>query len=259
MASNFWLAAVKMINKMLIKDKINIEVDLPVFNEQDCLQKNAERLIDFLKSSDFNYSWRIVIIDNGSTDNTLAIAEQLKERYPEVDYLKLTQKGRGRALCQAWLKSQADIVSYMDIDLATDLAAFPALIDVVANQGFDLATGSRMMKESKVKRSFKREVLSRGYIFLLRHFLHVNFLDAQCGFKALNRKVIENILPQVLDQQWFFDSELLIKCQRYGYRIKEIPIQWTEDKGSKVEIFKTVGNYIFSVLRLKKEFKNYEK
>lgn len=241
------------MNNMAKKDELIVEIDLPVYNEANCLAMSVKKLRHFLQTNNFAYSWQIVIVDNGSTDNTIEIAKELKEQYPEVDYFCLKQKGRGRALREAWFRSKADIVSYMDADLATDLGAFPLLIEAVLIDGFDIATGSRLIKGSFVKRSLKREFLSRCYILLLKCFLRISFRDAQCGFKALNRTVIENVLPKVLDQEWFFDSELLFKCQKYGYKIKEIPVHWIEGKSSKVEILKTIKNYLSSIIRLKKE------
>lgn len=239
---------------MIDSNKIKIEIDIPVYNEEACLEKNINKLIAFLKSNNFAFTYKIVIIDNGSTDKTANIALGLENRYPEIEYLKINQRGRGRALKSAWQLSSADIVSYMDVDLSTNLKSFNELINLVSGGGYDIVTGSRMLPESKVRRSIKRELISRGYIFCLKNFLKVSFDDAQCGFKALNRKVIANILPQVIDQEWFFDSELLFRCQQANYKIKEIPIEWLEDKNSKVKIIPTTINYLSSLKRLKKEF-----
>lgn len=234
--------------------KIKVEIDLPVYNEDNCLEANAIKLINYLKDNNFNFNYKIVIIDNASTDNTKSISLLLKTKYPEVDYIRINTKGRGRALREAWERSDADIVSYMDIDLSTNLESLDKLITTVAGGNYDLATGSRMLKDSKIKRSFKRELISRCYVLCLKYFLKVSFDDAQCGFKAINRKVINNILPKVLDQEWFFDSELLFRCQKASYKIKELPIEWIEDGNSKVKIIPTSLNYLSGLMRLKKEF-----
>ncbi len=235
-------------------NKLKLEINLPVLNEEAQLRKSVVVLREFVKKRMPDYDSRIVVVDNGSTDKTNQICKELKQEYPDVDFIRLEQRGRGRALRKAWTESTADICSYMDIDLSTGLDAFPKLIDAIGKKGYDIATGSRLMKGAKIKRSIKREILSRGYVFLLKHFLGVAFRDAQCGFKAVNRKVITEVVPHVLDQEWFFDSELLFKCQRWGYKIKEIPVTWIEDPGSTVKLYKTVKNYILSILRLKLEF-----
>ncbi|MFB0564497.1 MAG: glycosyltransferase [Candidatus Aminicenantaceae bacterium] len=234
--------------------KIKIEVDLPVLNEEKQLKPNVEKVRQFLKKNMSEYEWQIVIVDNGSNDRTHTICKKLKKQYKDVDFIRLPKRGRGRALRKAWTESNSDICSYMDIDLSTDLRAYPKLINAIVKKKYDIATGSRLMKGAKIKRSIKREILSRGYIFLLKNFLGFTFKDAQCGFKAVNRKVIKEVLPHVLDQEWFFDSELLFKCQKWGYRIKEIPVRWVEDPDSKVKLYQTVKNYLLSILRIKLEF-----
>lgn len=233
---------------------IKIEVNLPVLNEEKVLRKSVETLRKFLHDKMNEYECTIVIVDNGSNDKTNKICKQLKKEYNDVDFIRLEQRGRGRALRRAWMQSKADICSYMDVDLSTDLKAFPQLIDAIAKKGYDISTGSRLMKGAKIKRSIKREILSRGYVFLLKLFLGIAFRDAQCGFKAVNRRVITEVVPHVLDQEWFFDSELLFKCQRQGFKIKEIPIKWVEDPDSRVKFYKTIKNYILSILRIKLEF-----
>jgi len=235
------------------RNKIKVEVDLPVLNEERVIEKSVTTLVDFLKKN-CPYRWNIVVVDNGSSDRTPEIAKMLSRKFKEVSYLRLEKRGRGRALRTAWQKSNADICSYMDVDLSTDLNAFMPLINAIALEGNDIATGSRLIKGAKIKRSFKRELLSRVYVLMLKSVLGIEFRDAQCGFKAVSRKVINDVLPLVLDQEWFFDSELLFKAQRYNYKIKEIPVTWVEDKDSRVRIYKTSKNYILSICRLRFEF-----
>lgn len=227
-------------------------VTLPVYNEQEQLESSTLKVLDVCKR---NYKdFEILIADNASTDATLDIAKKLAKRYKQVKYIHLPQKGRGRALKAAWQSTDADIMCYMDIDLSTDLKHLKQLTDAI-EQGYDIAFGSRHMKESELERSFKRDVLSKGYNFLLKLFLSVDFKDAQCGFKAINKKVAVELLPKIADNEWFFDTELLVKGQRFGYKLKEIPVKWTEDKGSTVKIWKTVSNYMKNIFRLKKELK----
>lgn len=236
-----------------MKKGITIEVNLPVLNEERVLRNSVTTLVDFLKKN-CPYKWNIVIIDNGSTDKTLEIAKQISKEFKEVSFLRLEKRGRGRALRTAWQNSDADICSYMDIDLSTDINDLMPLINAIALEGYDISTGCRLMAGAKIKRSFKRELLSRGYVFLLKMVLGIKFRDAQCGFKAVNRMIINEVLPAVLDQEWFFDSELLFKSQKYGYKIKEIPVGWVEDPDSRVRLYKTTKNYLLSILRLRFEF-----
>jgi len=140
----------------------------------------------------------------------------------------------------------------MDVDLSTDLKHLPDLITAIGDQGYDVATGSRLMRQSQTTRSWKREVISRIYNLFVKAVLFTRFSDAQCGFKAVSRKAVEHIIPQVADQSWFFDTELLVLAEKQGYRIKDIPVVWLEDDDSRVKIFKTGWDDIKGVCRVRK-------
>lgn len=236
-----------------LKKNILIDIVIPVYNEEDQLEENIKKLNNFLIKN-FKYNYKITIADNASTDNTLNIAKKLSKKYAHIGFITLDKKGRGIALRKAWNDSKADIVSYMDVDISTNLEAFLPMIDALVIDGYDVAVGSRLIEGSKIQRSLKREILSRFYNLLLRYFLGIKFKDAQCGFKSITKKVVDEIIPQVKDNEWFFDSELLFKAEREGLRIKEIPVIWIEDRNSKVKLFKTVLNYLGSILRLRFEF-----
>ena len=228
----------------------SVDIILPVYNGQEDLEKSVDTIIKFFKSIKFPYKWNIIISDNASTDNTPKIARALAKKYSQVHHLRLTQKGRGIAVRTAWMQSKADIVSFMDVDLAVDLEAFPRLINEVAH-GADICIGSRFLKESKVKRSLKREILSRSYNTILKILFQNKFSDAQCGFKAFNTNTVKNVLLEVKDNEWFFDTELLVKAERAGYKIKEIPFVWTEGPSTTVKLMKTS----FRLLRKAVEFR----
>ena len=232
--------------------KATVDIVVPVYNEEKILEKSISTLTDFLKKN-FKHDWQIIIADNASIDKTLEIANNLSKKYKKVKVLHLDQKGRGRALRAAWTQSKADSVSYMDVDLSTDLTFFPLMVDSLL-QGYDVATGSRLMKGAEIKRSLKREILSRGYNVLVRLILGVNYKDSQCGFKAVTREIVDKIVPEVKDNAWFFDSELLFRAHKRGYKIKEIPVKWIEDEDSRVKIVNTVTNYLKSIAVLRLEY-----
>ena len=230
----------------------SIDIMVPVYNEEKCLAENIEKLRQFLIESMSSYDYRIVIVDSGSIDGTLAQARALSTLHPEVTLMHLDVKGRGYALREAWRKSSADIVSYMDVDLSTELSDFPRLVSAIAQDGYDIAIGSRLISGCRVKRSFKRTSLSRSYNLLIRAMFRTTFRDAQCGFKALRREVTDKLIPLVKDEAWFFDTELLILAEKRGYRIKEIPVTWTEDVTSTVNIPQTVAQDIRGLVRLRR-------
>jgi hypothetical protein len=164
----------------------------------------------------------------------------------------LSRAGRGGALRAAWSRSDADVVGYTDVDLSTSLNEFPRLFGALVNDGFDVAVGSRLAPSARTTRSFRRQVLSRGYNVLLKLVLGVGFSDAQTGFKALTREVVEKVLPLVKDDHWFLDTELLVLAERLGYRVADLPITWVEDDDSRVKIVSTVWEDLKGVYRLKR-------
>jgi glycosyltransferase involved in cell wall biosynthesis len=230
-----------------------VNITIPVYNEENAIVNCIEVLREFLQNN-VNFKWTIVIADNASTDATLNVARELAQKYPDVTYCHIDLKGRGRALRKVWLESTADIVSYMDVDLSTGLTAFPPLIASISSGKYDIAIGSRLMRGSHVKRSAKREITSRGYNLMIKSMFFSRFHDAQCGFKAVSRKAVQEIVPLIQNQKWFFDTELLIIGERKGYRIKEIPVEWTEDLGTTVNITNTVVEDVKGLVRLRFHF-----
>ena len=231
---------------------LTVDIVIPVLNEAHVLEKSVRTVRDFLQRN-LAYRSHIVIVDNGSTDGTQKVAQELSDKFAEVRFLHLLQRGRGRALRHAWLQSKSDIVCYMDVDLSTDLRHLPELLGAIANEGYDIAIGSRLMKGANTKRSLKREVISRIYNIIVKSVLATRFSDAQCGFKAVSRKAVEHIVPQIEDQSWFFDTEMLVLAEKQGYRVKDVPVLWIEDDDSRVKILRTGWDDIKGVLRLRRQ------
>lgn len=228
-----------------------VDLVIPVYNEAHVLEASVGTVRAFLRERLTPHRWRIVVADNASTDATLAVAQRLAEADPEeVGYLHLDLKGRGRALKAAWLSSGADILSYMDVDLSTDLEAYPLLVQHIIN-GYDIVIGSRLLRGSRTARSPKREVISRAYNLLIKlsHFSRVS--DAQCGFKAISRAAAQALVPLVENNEWFFDTELLLLAEKRGFTIKEVPVTWVEDPDTRVNVVKTAMEDIRGLVRLR--------
>jgi putative flippase GtrA len=230
-----------------------LDVVIPVHNEEADLEPCVRRLHAYL-SIGFPYSFRITIVDNGSTDGTLPIAYALQAEVPAVRAVHLDQKGRGRALRTAWSRSDAAVLAYMDVDLSTDLAALLPLIAPLVSGHSDLAIGSRLSHGSRVVRGVKRELISRSYNLILRGTLAARFSDAQCGFKAVRADIAGELLPLVEDDGWFFDTELLVLAERAGLRIHEVPVDWVDDPTSTVDVLATARADLHGVLRLARGF-----
>ena len=226
-----------------------VEIVVPVYNEEAALRRSIRRLHDFLSAS-FPFTWRIVIADNASTDATPAIARALGRELRGVSHLRLDEKGRGRALRAAWSASQAEVVAYMDVDLSTDLRALLPLVAPLLSGHSDVAIGTRLASGARVVRGPKRELISRSYNVILRTALRARFSDAQCGFKAVRRAALPGLLSEVRDNAWFFDTELLVLAQRRGLRIHEVPVDWVDDPDSRVAIVRTAVDDLRGVARL---------
>ena len=232
-----------------------LDVVIPVYNEQDGLERSVRRLHAHLATT-FPYPFHITVADNASTDETLRIANRLARQYPEVSVVHLDEKGRGRALREAWSASEAPVLAYMDVDLSTDLAALLPLVAPLISGHSDVAIGTRLSPGSRVVRGFKREFISRCYNLLLRGSLAARFSDAQCGFKAIRKDVADRLLPLVEDTGWFFDTELLVLAQRAGLRIHEVPVDWIDDPDSRVDIVATAVADLKGVWRMARSSAN---
>jgi len=226
-----------------------LEVVVPVYNEEHDLEPNVRRLRYYLDES-FPFDSLVTIADNASTDGTWAIASRLAAEVPGVGALHLDAKGRGRALRAAWLRSEADVVAYMDVDLSTDLKALLPLVAPLVSGHSDVSIGSRLAPGAHVVRGLKREAISRAYNVILRVALHKRFSDAQCGFKALRAADARVLVRAVEDDEWFFDTELLVVAERNGLRIHEVAVDWSDDPDSRVDIVRTALADLKGVRRL---------
>jgi glycosyltransferase involved in cell wall biosynthesis len=226
-----------------------VDIVIPVYNEADDLERCVRRLHRYL-TSEFPVAARITIADNASTDATWSIASGLAAELPVVRAVRLPDKGRGGALRAAWGSSDAAVLAYMDVDLSTDLAALLPLVAPLLSGHSDIAIGTRLSHSAQVVRGPKRELISRGYNALLHATLRTRFSDAQCGFKAIRRDRATSLLPLVADTGWFFDTELLVHAERAGLRIHEVPVDWTDDPDSRVDIVATALADLKGIARL---------
>ena len=236
-------------NRARLLPPVQVDIVVPVYNEQAGLERSIRRLHRFL-DAEFPFTWRIVIADNASTDDTPAIARVLARKLGGVQVLRLERKGRGRALRAAWSASDARVVAYMDVDLSTDLRALLPLVAPLLSGHSDLAIGTRLARGARVVRGPKRELISRAYNAILHTALRARFSDAQCGFKAVRREALPPLLAEVRDDAWFFDTELLVLAQRRGLRIHEVPVDWIDDPDSRVAILRTALDDLRGVARL---------
>ena len=217
---------------------MSIEVSLvfPAYNEAKGIGRAVESaLVELRKVAP---SFEIIIAEDGSSDGTDAEAHRLAAVYPEVRHLHSAERlGRGKALNKAFKESRGSILVYMDVDLASDITQLGTLIDSIRG-GADVATGSRMLPGSRVKRSFRRKFASWWYNALIRLLFRTPVHDHQCGFKAFKKASLIGYLDEVEDTHWFWDTEVLIRAAKRGLCIVEIPVEWFEGPGTKVKILR---------------------
>lgn len=215
--------------------RIKVSVALPAHNEAGILEPAVMEIIKILNK--YSEAYEIVIAEDGSTDGTDKKADELSKRSPTVRHLHSKKRlGRGKALKNAFQQSSGEILIYMDVDLATDVRQLKELIESIGKEGYDFATGSRLLPESKVERSGTRNITSIIYNFMVRAVLGSKVKDHQCGFKAFRREPLLQLLEEVEASHWFWDTELLVRAHRRGFRIKEIPVLWKSGRETKVRL-----------------------
>jgi putative flippase GtrA len=230
-----------------------VDITIPVYNEEKVLAQSVATLHAYLDAH-FPLTWRITIVDNGSTDATIRVATELAQLHPEVRVIHLDEKGRGLALRSAWSQSDAEVVAYMDVDLSTRLEALLPLVAPLVTGHSDLAIGSRLAPGATVARGPRREIISRTYNVILRVVFANRFRDAQCGFKAIRTELARRILPVVEDNGWFFDTELLLVAEHNGLRVHEVPVDWVDDPDSRVDVSRTARDDLKGVVRVARSF-----
>jgi ubiquinone/menaquinone biosynthesis C-methylase UbiE len=229
--------------------RTSVDITIPVLNEEGSIVSTLTTLAAHL-DSECPYDWRITVADNGSTDQTFELATGFAAAGTRTRVLRLEERGRGRALKQAWSTSTADIVAYMDVDLSTGLESLRPLLDPVVDGRCEVSIGSRLAPGAEIARTLQREVISRTYNVLARAFLHYGIVDAQCGFKAIRASLARDLIPKIVDNGWFFDTELLALAYRSGARINEVPVRWIEDHDSRVKIVNTATDDLKGIWRL---------
>lgn len=233
---------------------MKIDLVIPVLNEEAQLEASVRRLLA-PGIAGWPEDVRIIIVDNGSTDGTAEVARRLAREVMAVSHQRLEERGRGRALKTSWLRSEADVLAYMDVDLSTGLESFPKLIAPLAEGRADVAIGCRLHPQANVVRGWKREFISRSYNRLAHGMTGTRMRDLQCGFKAITRPAAQRLLPLVEDTGWFFDTELLLLAEHFGFRIHEQPVSWMDDPDSRVRFFRTAWEDLKGLLRMRRSLR----
>lgn len=228
----------------------------PVLNERLRLESGVVRTVEYLESIGFR-DYEIIIVDNGSEDETPLIAQGLCERYEAVKYERTSVRGVGAAFRRGVEKSDGEIVGYMDIDLSTNIRHLGEAIRIFKDRPeVAYINGSRFARESDTKgRKWYRRITSQGLLILLKLFLRMKSTDAICGFTFLRRETALSLVEGCSqDNGWFYMIEFLLRAEKRGVNILDYPVEWQEDYNTTVKIFRTVINYMAQIARLFREF-----
>lgn len=211
--------------------KIVFSLVIPAYNEEKHLEEAVKAAIHSLEGVDYE----IIIAEDGSTDHTPRVAAELARKFAFVRHLHFDNKlGRGAALCNAFAKARGKFVGYMDADLATNPKHLKQLLEELKDN--DVVVGSRYLKESESKRGKARLALSSGFNALVQALLGSRVRDHQCGFKAFRKSEALQLCSRAREKHWFWDTEVLVLAQRKKMRVKEIPVEWSEDKKGETKI-----------------------
>lgn len=231
-----------------------IEITIPVLNEEASLAGQIRKAHDFIEKNLRDIGlFTIIIADNGSTDNTQKIAESLAGEMQAVRYLRMEDRGVGRALKNSWVQSSADIVGYFDLDLATDLRYLRPALEALTSKKAEIVTGSRLAEGAKViGRKSLRSLTSICFNYLVKTMFNTAFSDGMCGFKFMQRSILEKLMAiGAKSDGWFFATEILVSGEYLGYRVMDLPVTWTDDPKSKVKIIKLTIEYLKAMLSLR--------
>lgn len=240
---------------------MSINILFPVLNERLRLQNGIERTMEYLQQN-VSIPYQLTILDNGSEDETPEIGKELARKYPEVSYVRVGERGVGVAFRKGIQLNESSIVGYMDIDLSTDIKYLGRTIKLFQkNPKLEYVNGSRFSKESDTRgRKWYRKITSMGLVFLLKVIFHMKATDAVCGFTFLRKEAAERLVRACgNDNGWFYTIEFLLRAERMGVVIYDMPVEWQEDYNTTVKIWKTIKNYLVQINRLRREFKREER
>jgi glycosyltransferase involved in cell wall biosynthesis len=243
---------------------MKVDFCLPIRNEAQVLEANLLKLLVYLEALNLKYDWKITGAVNGSHDNSLAILQKFKAKFPDkIDYLEIAVSGKGRAIKACWGQSEADILAFMDADLAVSLESVNQLIDPILAGQTDLVIGSRFMIGASAERSWQRGLVSKSYALFSQIVLRHNKGDLQCGFKSISRQAYQKIVKFLNDDFWFLDTELVVVAGLAGLKIKEIPVAWQENRHgqnkSNVHILQDGWAFVVKILMFRRQLPKIKK
>ena len=239
---------------------MKINIVFPVLDEEKRLEKGiaaTEAFVEAYLERHKNIEIIITIVDNGSTDNTLSIIHALAEKYSNIQFISLKEKGFGLAFRKAVEENESDIIGYVDVDLSTDITYLTKVVrGFLRHEDISIIKGNRLSRKSHVNgRKPLRNITSVGLDMLIKLVFGVRVSDTMEGFQFFRKECIDELVKISSDDNgWFYCAELLIRAEKAGYRIAELPVIWNDDYNTKVNVIRLIRNYLTRIAWLKLSF-----
>jgi dolichyl-phosphate beta-glucosyltransferase len=219
--------------------KPDISIVVPAFDEDERLGVSIERILAYVREN--NLAAELVVVDDGSSDQTAETARECASKYPECSTTVIRyeeNRGKGFAVKTGLLNAEADIAIFSDADLSTPIEELPKLIDPIRSGQYDVTLGSRALDRSLIgeRQPWRREQGGRVINFVIRKMTGLDFADTQCGFKAFNMVKFRPLLDLMTIDRFGFDVEFLYVAKYHGLKLAEIPVRWNDVAGSKVSV-----------------------
>lgn len=234
-------------------EKMDVSIVIPAYNEEKRLGNTLNKVYNYFK--DKGMKFEIIVVDDGSKDGTVNLVKTFSIDHPEVKLrCHLKNKGKGAAVKTGVLAAEGDIILFTDADLSTPIEEFDKLKKAI-DDGYDIAIGSRGLKESKIviPQPFYRRIIGKIFPLLVRLLIISDFKDTQCGFKLFKKEIGRKIFSQIKTDGFAFDVEFLIRSKKECYKITEVGVIWYNSLESKVSIWKSPFKMLLEIKKIKKE------
>lgn len=236
---------------------IDLSIIIPCYNEGSKLIDNIKKINNYMSNTKVR-GYEILIVNDGSKDNTFEIGKQIEKEYPNVRSLGYeVNRGKGGAVREGILQSKGDWVIFMDADLSTDLSAIDKVLQ--EQKKYDVIIGSRRHKDSNLVKpqNFPRRFIGKTCSVLTNLIIPLHISDTQCGFKAFNGDLARDIVIKQTLNGFAFDVELLYIAKLNHYSIGEIAIIWENDDDSRVSVLNSSINFFMDLFKIRKNKKDY--
>jgi dolichyl-phosphate beta-glucosyltransferase len=219
---------------------MSITIVIPVYNEEKRILPTLKSILSWFSRKKIDHE--VAIVDDGSTDNTLKVIEDIKNSHPEISIFKLPHNsGKGAAVRKGMLKGKGDYILFMDADSSTPIEEFEKFLPAIKNHK-DIIIGTRKMQGADIieYQPFFREFLGKGFTWLSKITTRANISDFTCGFKCFSRKATKDIFSKAIIDNWSFDAEIVFLAGKFGYKITEVPVRWKNNTATKVRMLRDV-------------------